>query len=50
VDAEVTFEKTVDGAVAERFWDLYLEAFARAPPPGTSCVARSSTRRWPTIA
>jgi hypothetical protein len=27
VRAEVTFETTVEGDVAERFWDLYLTAF-----------------------
>jgi len=42
VDADVAFEKTVDGDVAERFWDLYLEAFA---PLRTRAAARHVLRR-----
>lgn len=40
--ADVTFETTVDGAVAERFWDLYLEAFE---PLRTRAAARHVLHR-----
>lgn len=37
VGADITFEPTVDGEVAEHFWELYLEAFA---PLRTRAAAR----------
>ncbi|MGF0117098.1 hypothetical protein ACQFYA_12335 [Promicromonospora sp. Marseille-Q5078] len=40
--ADVTFEPTVTGAVAERFWDLYLEAFE---PLRTRAAARHVLHR-----
>lgn len=42
MDAEVVFEKTVDGETAERFWKLYLEAFG---PLRTRAAARHVLRR-----
>lgn len=40
--ADVAFETTVTGAVAERFWDLYLEAFE---PLRTRAAARHVLHR-----
>ncbi|GAB4085447.1 hypothetical protein GCM10028784_20770 [Myceligenerans cantabricum] len=40
--ADVAFERTVDARDAERFWDLYLEAFA---PLRTRAAARHVLRR-----
>jgi hypothetical protein len=42
VDAEISFEQTVTGAVADRFWELYLEAFG---PLRTRAAARHVLRR-----
>jgi len=42
VAADVTFEPTVDAAVADRFWDLYLEAFE---PLRTRAAARHVLHR-----
>lgn len=39
---DVAFEKTVSGEVAERFWDLYVEAFG---PLRTRAAARHVLRR-----
>jgi hypothetical protein len=42
VGADVAFEKAVGGDVAERFWELYLEAFE---PLRTRAAARHVLRR-----
>lgn len=42
MDAEISFERTVTGPVAEHFWELYLEAFG---PLRTRAAARHVLRR-----